>query len=524
MNFKAILPEDIDQLTAAGFATRDIQLQLELLSSPPPAVHLLRPCTLGDGLIRLAPEAWEPLEANAASAASAGRFAKFVPASGAATRMFGSLLAALNQFGTASWDEIQERSRAGDGHAKDVLTLISELRRMPFFGDLKTTADRTGESLQALIDRGAWRRILELLLTDTGLGMAHRPKALVPFHHAAHGNLTAFEEQIEEGLLYLRDRDQHARYYFTVAPSTMSDFSSALEEFVETRDESFQGVQVRFSEQSERTGTLSLTEEGELLRNAAGAPRIRPGGHGALLVNLQETQGELVHIRNIDNVLPAGERRDDGIIWQRRLGGLLASLTERAHQLVFDLKRPNPTHAARMAARELLVAEFSGRFDESAIETDAGRQRLIQQLDRPIRVCGMVPNTGEPGGGPFWVEGPDGATRQIVEGAQIDLDDPDQAAIWRSSSHFNPVNIVCCLKDCEGEAYPLDRFADPRTVIVSRKMIDGRPARVLERPGLWNGGMAHWNSVFVEIPGHTFAPVKTVFDLLRPEHQTSSRA
>lgn len=511
--------EDRQYLEAAGLTDKDIQFQLELLSQPPAAAHLVRPCTLGDGLIRLQPDRWVELEARASAAATAGRCAKFVPASGAATRMFGTLLAALEQFPEADWEEIQNRSEAGGAIARDVQTLISNVTRFPYFSDLEEVARRNGESIEALAEAGHWQRILLLLTSREGLGLGQRPKGLVPFHTTPSGAASAFDEQIEEGLPYLRDRNGTARYHFTVAPGAVSDFRAALKDLVERQTDPQQTLDVHFSEQSLRTGTLALTEAGELVRDPDGTPRLRPGGHGALLSNLEKTDGEFVYIRNIDNVLPAGAQRDETILWQRRLGGLLMSLSERAQQLVADLRRQKPNSTTRIAARQLLAETFSAASDLPLDDSEAERAALIDRLDRPLRVCGMVPNTGEPGGGPFWVRSESGMSRQIIESAQVDLHNDAQAAIWRASSHFNPVNIVCSLKDSSGKAFPLEQFVDPRAVIVANKRVDGRPARVLERPGLWNGGMAHWNTVFAEIPAATFAPVKTVFDLLRPEHQ-----
>jgi hypothetical protein len=257
------------------------------------------------------------------------------------------------------------------------------------------------------------------------------------------------------------------------------------------------------------------------VRDAAGNPLLRPGGHGALLGNLGESATSLVLLRNIDNVLPAGERREEALLWRRVLLGMLLTVQSEIHDALDGLAAEPAPAEALAAARALLEGRF-GAAAASPGSDDRGdeRRRLIDSLNRPLRVCGMVPHGGEPGGGPFWVAEEDGAqSLQIVEGAQVDSEDPQQETIWRRSTHFNPVDLACALADREDRRYELQRFADPRAAFVSDKRIDGIPCRVLERPGLWNGAMARWNTMFVEIPREVFAPVKTVFDLLRPEHQ-----
>jgi hypothetical protein len=246
---------------------------------------------------------------------------------------------------------------------------------------------------------------------------------------------------------------------------------------------------------------------------------LRPGGHGALIENLNDLDGDLVYIKNIDNVQP-DHRRGPTLLWKRVLGGVLADLTDRVASLMDRLQQPDPDPRTVDEAAAL-VASFQG--DAGGLEPDALQSRraaLIRRLNRPIRVCGVVPNTGEPGGGPFWVRGTDGAvTQQIVESAQVDPRDEQAQRTLGRATHFNPVDLVCSVRDAGGNAFDLRRFVDPDTAIVTTKSAGAREIRVLERPGLWNGAMALWNTVFVEVPIETFSPVKTVLDLLRDEHQ-----
>ena len=282
---------------------------------------------------------------------------------------------------------------------------------------------------------------------------------------------TPFEEHLVEAAATVRDAAGVCRVHVTVPPEHHSAFEAVLER-ARPRLERETGArfEVRFSEQAPSTDTVAIDEAGRLFRDSEGRLLFRPGGHGALLKNLAESGGDVVLVKNIDNVVP-DDLRAPTLLWKRLLAGVLVRL-ERAS-----------TRA------------------------------------RPLRVCGVVRNEGEPGGGPFWIDGPRGETRQIVESAQVDLANPAQAAIFRSATHFNPVDLACSLRDASGRPFDLPRFVDERAVFIAKKTHEGRTLFALERPGLWNGAMALWETVFVEVPKETFAPVKTVLDLLRPEHQ-----
>ncbi len=260
--------------------------------------------------------------------------------------------------------------------------------------------------------------------------------------------------------------------------------------------------EITFSTQDPATDTIAATPEGALFRDEAGQIVLRPGGHGALIGNLGRLGGDLIYVKNIDNVQPAAQRADT-LLAKRITGGLAVQLQTRIHALLRNLEAQLP------AALAFLAEHFDARPTGDALAWARDR------LDRPLRVCGVVRNTGEPGGGPFWVQG----TRQIVEKAQLDLEDADQRAAFESATHFNPVDLCCAVRGPEGRPYALADYVDPETAMVSEKSAGGRDLLALERPGLWNGAMAGWNTVFVEVPLSTFTPVKTVLDLLRPEHQ-----
>jgi len=466
---------DLDQLAAAGIGAAEADRQLALLARPPAPIRLARPCTVGDGILQLTARREEELARLGAAARDAGRLGKFVPASGAATRMFAAPTAARERGLTASRQRLVAAAAAGDADADATLGLLDGLARLALARPL---AARLGLSLGDLAQLAGGddpERLLAPLLDPEGLDAARLPKALLPFHLADGHPVTAFEEQIAEGLHYLTDAAGRARFHFTVPPGEAPRFAAALAD-ARSRLPSGSTPEVDFSEQNPATDTLCLDEAGRPARTAGGELLLRPAGHGALLGNLAATGGDLVVIKNIDNVLPCA-RHAEIARWKLILAGL--------------------------AAEQLAAAS-----DREAL--------------RPLRVCGVVANSGEPGGGPFWVTGEDGATTpQIVEASQVAAGDPAQVGIFAAATHFNPVDLVAALRRPDGGAWELGDFVDARTAFVSTKTDGGRPLRVLERPGLWNGAMAGWRTLFVEVPAATFAPVKTVLDLLRPEHATS---
>ncbi|MCB1036711.1 MAG: DUF4301 family protein, partial [Acidobacteria bacterium] len=344
--------------------------------------------------------------------------------------------------------------------------------------------------------------------------------ALIPFHSGLFGPRTAFEEHLVEALAYARDAEGRCRLHFTVAEGELPRFEAHAAEAAErlkqaAGEDAAASFEIRFSLQHPATDTLALDEAGHPFRLEDGRLLLRPGGHGALLRNLQELEADLVFIKNIDNVVPDA-RKGPTLTWKRLLGGYLVTCQERIFEQLRHLDAGEPGAADEAVA--FLVEELY-LPPERVPAREERKAFAFELLNRPIRVCGVVLNTGEPGGGPFWVRGEDGlASRQIVEAAQI-ASAPDQQAILAAATHFNPVDLVCGLRDFRGRPFDLSRFVDPKTAFVSKKDHLGRPLTSLERPGLWNGAMAHWHTLFVEVPSETFAPVKTVFDLLRPEHQ-----
>lgn len=487
-------PADLAQLADHGIAAAEAARQLAQLRHGQTWTHLERPCTLADGIRRIASDQQPALLQRFAAAAGAGRVTRFVPASGAATRMFQPLHAPARD--EREWPRF-----------------LAELERFPFFPELVAILARSGNDLAAVRRAGDLPTLLAALLEPHGLDYAHLPKGLLAFHRIDAETRTAFVEHLAEAAQLVGAGNQ-ARLHFTVSPEHRRLFEQQLEAWRESLERRYGAAfTVDFSVQQPATDTLALAADGHPLRDADDRLLLRPGGHGALLANLAALNAEIVLIRNIDNVVPDA-RKGDNLLWSRLLGGLLLELADAQQLLLKQLRR----HSADAEARQAALAFLRDELGVDVPTTEPAR--LVELLDRPLRVCGMVRNSGEPGGGPFWVRGDDGRlSRQIVEASQVDRNDPAQAAILAAATHFNPVDMACRLCDGEGRPFELERFVDQATAIVTTKVQNGQSIRILERPGLWNGGMADWHTVFVELPASTFNPVKTIFDLLRPAHQ-----
>lgn len=489
-------PADLAQLAAHGIPAAEAERQLAQVRHGQAWIRLVRPCTVGDGIRRLAAEQQPELLARFAATAAAGGVTRFIPASGAATRMFQPL-------------------HAPDNAGGELARFVAELARFPFAPALAAILARSGDDLDTVRRKGDLPRLLAALLEPGGLDYARLPKGLLPFHRANGQVRTAFVEHLAE-TARLVGAGNRARLHFTVSPEHRTLFERHLAEWREDLEKSCRCTfDVSFSVQQPATDTLALAADGHPLRDTDDRLLLRPGGHGALLANLAGLEGKVVLIRNIDNVVPEG-RQTDNLLWDRLLGGLLLELVAVQRARLEQLRRNPEAVEGRRRAIAFLRDDLGMAVPDD--EADAGR--LVAMLDRPVRVCGMVRNSGEPGGGPFWVD--DGAgrlSRQIVEASQVDRSDPEQAAILVAATHFNPVDMACCLRDGSGHPYDLERFVDHGAAIVTAKAQNGQPIRILERPGLWNGAMAGWHTVFVELPESTFNPVKTVFDLLRPAHQ-----
>ncbi len=508
--------QDLRRMESLGISPSEADRQLDLFKNPPPPISLVRPAVVGDGILRLSQAEVEAAERNYEEARRLGRLLKFVPASGAATRMFLALRQLLDK-GMVHSRQLEAPSAGPEGAW--ALKLMEALPAMAFAEDLDSALRKRGLDLGEMLQRGEYGAIWETLITESGLDYSKKPKGLIKFHSHPGESRTSLEEHLAEAIQYVQDHQGLCKVHFTVAAGQVPAFEEIVGKARKNLEEKKQvRLEVGYSHQNPALDTLAVDLENQPFRNSRGELVFRPAGHGALLENLNELKGDIVYIKNIDNVA-VGKYLEITVDWKKRLAGFLAGFQSELFGHMRVLKSPDATEGDLGAAR--LFAEQRLGFIPGREEGKPDRESLIEFLNRPIRVCGMVPNQGEPGGGPFWVRGADGRVAlQIVESAQVDPLQPQQQALFKSGSHFNPVDLVCGLRDWEGKPFDLKRFADPSAVFISRKSMEGRELKALELPGLWNGSMAGWITLFVEVPLETFNPVKTVFDLLKPAHQT----
>ncbi len=515
---------EADRLQAQilGITETQIRAQIQIFEKACYFVELLRPCTIGDGIQRIPANAMETYRRIQAEAAAEGRFVKFVPASGAASRMFQVLSHYYRQSNLQDLAEIRQQASQGDTGAAGFLQFWDGRQRFAFWEDLQAAMAVADPGTWAVNDQSRWRELLECLLTTRGLHYEGLPKGLIKFHRYPDGSRTAFEEHLVEAAHYVRDAQGACRLHFTVSPEHREGFTALLNA-MRGRYHANYGVrlEVSFSEQRRSSDTIAVDLDNRPFRERDGSLLFRPGGHGAILTNLNDVAGDLIYIKNIDNVVP-DRLKEDTILWKQVLGGYLVAVQRKVHALVGTLAAEAASEQATEDATRFVADELGMQLPAAVVDEPAWqrREQLLQLLNRPLRVCGMVRNVGEPGGGPFWVQSRDGLlSRQIVESAQVNFASQDQQAIWHAATHFNPVDIVCAVRDYRGELFDLHRFVDADAVFVANKSKDGRELKAMELPGLWNGAMAHWITLFVEVPRTTFNPVKTVNALLSEEHQ-----
>ncbi|MHB8769568.1 MAG: DUF4301 family protein [Syntrophales bacterium] len=500
---------DRQRIAAEGLTVAEADRQLALFRGGVSPVRLNRPCRVGDGIARLTAAEQEELLAAYEGALRGREVTKFVPASGAASRMFKEWFSGLREGGFAS--------------ATDADAFLRNLGHYAFSSDLAAVLEAAGLSADDLLGKRATQTLLRFILTGEGLNYGQLPKALLKFHTYPEGARTALEEHLVEAALYARDGGGCARLHLTVS----AEHERGVREYlarVQSLYEAACGARfaIGISTQSPATNTLAVDRSNRPVRDDGGELVFRPGGHGALLANLDLLTSDAVFLKNIDNVVP-DRLKPETVRWKKILGGCLITLQEGVFMRLRLLESGNPGEddlgEIALFCREKLHLSLPPGFASQSPEER--RAYLVRLLHRPLRVCGMVKNEGEPGGGPFWVDDPEGkglTPLQVVEEVQIDRTDPAQREIWGSATHFNPVDLVCGVRDFRGDKFSLPRFADPALAIITRKSEQGRELLALELPGLWNGSMAFWNTLFVEVPLATFNPVKTVSDLLRPQH------
>ena len=510
--------KDLKQIREKGIEISTINKQIDNFIRGFPFVCLARPATNGDGIFSFREDDIDKYIRYFNNHISASSVIKFVPASGAASRMFKHLFEFSETFtGTPA----QREAYLKDDNFNSVHYLISHLAEIAFYKKLDEILHLHNIDAGELISSWQLGPLIRFILIDKGLNYANLPKGLLLFHDYPEGARAAAEEHLVEAANYARNEDGTARIHFTISPEHREKFNELFTRVINAYESRF-GItyEISFSEQLPSTDTIAVDEENTPSRNDDGTLLFRPGGHGSLLKNLSQLDEEIIFVKNIDNIIP-DRLKEATYKYKRVIGGYLLYIRDRIFEILSEANQAIlPEEAFREAvhfARTHLFMQFSDDF--AAASPRVKQAELMNRLNRPIRVCGMVRNEGEPGGGPFWVKSQDGnVSLQIVESSQINLKDPAQQKIVNEATHFNPVDLVCSIKDFQGEKFDLSDFVDEETGFISLKSSGGQTLKAQELPGLWNGAMANWITVFVEVPIITFNPVKTVNDLLRKVH------
>lgn len=486
-----LTPQDKELLNQKGITEDQLAKQIARFKNGFSNQTLCRAATIGDGIRKLSDSEISHFIDKYDS--SDIDVLKFVPASGAASRMFKELFGFL------------EEGFDGESNAR-YAQFFKNLKNFAFFQDLKSAFEQcyTLDIEEAIQKKD--KRVLSCLLEEEALGYGHLPKGLLKFHSDEEGNKTPVQEHIAEGSAYA-SKGGKVKIHLTVSSEHQQAFDDHVNGLLSASADKNR-VEISYSTQKVSTDTVAVDMQNEPFRTDSGELLFRPAGHGALLANLDQLEAYIVFIKNIDNVVP-DRLKAETIKYKKALAGVLLTFQEKAFSL---LER----HERGVDIKE----EGSSLLKEMGLEVSSDSSKEIAaRLNRPIRVCGMVKNEGEPGGGPFWVSFKGGEALQIVESAQVNHNDEEQATIFQNSTHFNPVDLVCGLKNREGHLFDLLAHRDENTGFITEKSFQGRKLKAMELPGLWNGAMADWNTIFVEVPLITFNPVKTVFDLLKENHQ-----
>lgn len=501
---------DIQQLHNQGLDQVSVQKQIERFKIGFPFLEIVNLATQGKGIAVLTADESDRYTAAWDQYSQLGHsVVKFVPASGAASRMFKDL-----------FEFLQSKSELPDS---DFLKqFFDNLHKFAFFNDLdRACLSEKGQGAKMLVENGRYKEVVEVLLSATGLNYGNLPKGLLKFHSYEGGSRTPLEEHLVEGGLYAKSATGDVALHFTVSPEHRDWFERLVAEKVETYEHLLNvKFKVTFSEQKKKTDTLAVDENNEPFRDE-NKLLFRPGGHGALIENLNDLSADIIFIKNIDNVVP-DKLKSEEAYYKKVLAGCLVDIQNQLFKYLELID-------SGVYAREDLLEVLYFLQDKLNIKNPNTKYLedaelvlyLKRKLDRPLRVCGMVKNVGEAGGGPFFTVNEDGTTSlQILESSQINMDDQRTKDLFVKGTHFNPVDIVCGVRNFKGDKFDLVKFVDQNTGFISEKTKAGRSLKALELPGLWNGAMSDWNTVFIEVPLSTFNPVKSVNDLLRNEHMS----
>ncbi len=506
---------DILQLAEKGITKVKVNSQIEIFKEGIPFVRLEKAAVISDGILKFSTEKENQQIQEFKNLKQGVSLLKFVPASGAASRMFKALFNFLKTFDpvTESLESYLDKTKD-----KEVKVFTDGLKNLAFYGMIaaRIAGKATSEDEEVYL-------IVKEMLSEEGLNYGFYPKGLLPFHNYGDYTTTPFEEHLMEASLYT-NVNSNANLHFTISEQHDDMFSrefNSIEERVSNVSQT--SYAIGYSYQKPSTDTIAVTMENTPFRNADGSLLFRPGGHGALIENLNEQKADIIFIKNIDNVVVT-EFTDAVANSKKILAGLLLKIQKKAFEYMVLLER-NEMNAEQLNETKLFLEnELNVRFSDNFYSYSIGEQIEIlkDKINRPIRICGMVKNEGEPGGGPFWIKDNHGnISLQIIESAQVDMSNEEQVEIFKNSTHFNPVDLVCGVMNHKGEKYNLLNFVNPKQGFITKKTNEGKELKALELPGLWNGAMAFWNTIFVEVPLITFNPVKTVNDLLKKAHQAN---
>ena len=499
--------KDLKQIAQKGITEEQINNQLEEFKTGFPFLKLKAAASIEDGIVATSEQDKQAyVDAWTKYKEEGHQIVKFVPASGAASRMFKDMFAFLD----ADYDVPTTPFEKN---------YFDNIEKFAFYEALDAVCRKNeGKSIKYLMQEGNYKAVVANMLFEKGLNYGQLPKGLLLFHKYDEGARTPMEEHLVEGALYAASNGE-ARVHFTVSHEHMDLFKKKVAAKADGFAQKY-GIKydITFSEQKPSTDTIAANPDNTPFRNDDGSLLFRPGGHGALIENLNEIDADIIFIKNIDNVVP-DRIKQETVDYKQVIAGVLVNLQKLTFKYLNELDK-GVDHEKLREIEHFVEHAFCRRPDIKTLSDEELATYLKKKLNRPMRVCGVVKNVGEPGGGPFLTYNQDGTiSLQILESSQIDKNNQEYMQMFTQGTHFNPVDLVCAVKNYKGEAFDLPKFVDRSTGFISSKSKNGKELKALELPGLWNGAMSDWNTVFVEVPLGTFNPVKTVNDLLRDQHQ-----
>ena len=513
--------KDIIQIEKKGLTLKKVQAQIQVFRNGLPFVNIKEAATIGNGILKLKKEEETYFTNLFESNRNKVTLLKFVPASGAATRMFKFLFEFLKEY-----DPEKESINAyiNKNKAMNIMLFFVGMEKFPFYNEVHHKTKSRLSNYEKLSNREQQLEFIKTMLDEEFLNLSHYPKGLLPFHAYKGHNASAFEEHLFEAALYAVSNGK-ANLHFTISEKHQHKFDGEYKRIAQIVENKTQTqFNLSFSFQKESTDTIAVTPDYEPLREEGGRLVFRPAGHGALIENLNDQNADVIFLKNIDNVVVFKYEKEVAY-YKKTLAGMLLEVQKSAfkYMQLLDtnvLSENDLVEIAQFLSNKLNVF-ISSEFEKYSTKYQV--EYLREKLNRPIRVCGMVKNEGEPGGGPFWIKDESSnISLQIVESAQIDKKNKMQKNIMKNATHFNPVDLVCGIKNYKGETFDLLKFVDAKTAFITDKTKSGKSLKALELPGLWNGAMGNWNTIFVEVPLLTFNPVKTINDLLKAPHQINA--